>query len=235
MSSEERKTASGLETWLARYPAGTPSLPALVEPLRTRRTPLELFHAIADRPYAFWLDSALDIADQGRFSYFGCEPAAILSCSGSAMEFVAGRERLTWQGDPFEALDYAIDAYHSTPPPGAPPFVGGAVGFFSYDLRDHVERIARRTPADQTMPDMVLGFYDALVAYDHELGHAYLCSTGYPERDPNASRRWARQRLHWLRNLFGSLDSPRPHEVGRLLGLTANFTRDGYLEAVELP
>ena len=46
MSSEGWKTATGLETWLARHPAGTPSLPALVEPLRTRRTPLELFHAI---------------------------------------------------------------------------------------------------------------------------------------------------------------------------------------------
>jgi para-aminobenzoate synthetase component 1 len=233
MSMEAGRTTTGLETWLTRFSPGTPSLPALVEPLRTRRTPLELFCAVADRPYAFLLDSSLDIADQGRFTYLGCEPAAVLRCWGDVCEFVAGRERLEWRGDPFEAVDYALAAFQSTPPPGAPSFVGGAVGYFAYDLRDHLEPLPRRTPADLPAPDLALGLYDTVVAHDHELGQTYLCSTGYPERDPNACRRWARQRLHWLRNLFGPIEIPSLREPGRLLGLSANFTRDGYLEAVD--
>jgi para-aminobenzoate synthetase component 1 len=222
-----------LETWLARIPPGTPALPALVEPLRTRRTPLELFNTIAHRPYAFLLDSALDVSGQGSFSYLGCEPAAVLRCSGQELEFIAGRERLAWSGDPFEALEYTLAAFHSSPPPGAPPFVGGAVGYFGYELRDPTAPLIRRNAPDPSVPDMVIGLYDAVVAHNHTTGQTHLCSTGYPERDPNASRRWARQRIHWLRNQFGTVDLPKYREPSRLLGLSANFTREGYLQAVE--
>jgi para-aminobenzoate synthetase component 1 len=233
MGAETRRIAVGLERWLARPAPGTPPLPAMVEPLRTRQHPLELFLAIARRPYAFLLDSALDIGGQGRFSFMGCEPAAVLRCRGDSLEFVAGPERLAWRGDPFEALDYALHAFCCTPPPGAPPFVGGAVGYFGYDLREHLEPVVRRTVTDLPLPDMLLGLYDAIVAYDHERGESYLCSTGYPEREPNANRRWARQRLQWLRNLLAAVELPTLAAPERLLGLTANFTHEGYLEAVE--
>jgi para-aminobenzoate synthetase component 1 len=233
MTGEGMRPGAGLETWLARFPAGASPLPILVEPLRTRRTPLELFHLIAHRPYAFLLDSALDVSGQGNHSYFGCEPAAVLRGSGRELEFVSGRERLTWHGDPFEALECALASFRSTPPPGALPFAGGLVGYLGYDLRDQVERLTRRTPADLPVPDLVLGLYDAVVAHDHVTGQTFLCSTGYPEREPNASRRWARQRLHWLRNLFGAVELPRTSGPPRLLGLSANFTREDYLDAVE--
>jgi para-aminobenzoate synthetase component I len=233
MSGEGFREGPGLETWLGRFPAGASPLPTLVEPLRTRRTALELFDLIAHRPYAFLLDSALNVSGQGNYSYFGCEPVAVLLCSGQEIEFVAGRERWTWRGDPFEALGYVLDAFRSTPPPGAPPFAGGVVGYFAYDLRDQIERLARRTPADLPIPDLVVGVYDTIVAHDHEGGQTFLCSTGYPEREPNSSRRWARQRIHWLRNQFGAVELPRAFETARLLGLSSNFTRDGYLGAVE--
>jgi para-aminobenzoate synthetase component I len=106
------------------------------------------------------------------------------------------------------------------------------VGFFGYDLRDHVERVPRRTTADLSVPDLLLGLYDAVVAFDHDRNEAFLCSTGYPERDPSASRRWAKQRLQWLRNLFGSFDLPPSGWSDRLVGLSANFARDDYLRAV---
>jgi para-aminobenzoate synthetase component 1 len=222
-----------LETWLARFPPGTPALPALVEPLRTRRTPLELFSSIAHRPHAFLLDSALNVSGQGSFSYLGCEPAAVLRCSGHELQFVAGRERLAWRGDPFEALEYALASFRSCPPPGAPPFVGGAVGYLGYDLQDPRGLLPRRTRPAGGIPDMVIGLYDAIVAHDHQTGQTYLCSVGYPEREPSASRRWARHRMHWLRNLFGTIELPRHSQPARLLGLSSNFTRDGYLRTVE--
>src|SRR5712692_1741442 len=188
MSGERMRASSGVETWLARFPAGAAPVPTLVEPLRTRRAALELFNTIAHRPYAFLLDSALDVSGQGNFSYLGCEPAAVLRCSGQEMEFVAGRERLAWRGDPFEALEYVLASFRSSPPPGAPPFVGGAVGYFGYDLRDPTAPLVRRAAPNLSVPDMVIGLYDAVVAHDHETAQTYLCSTGYPEREPNASR-----------------------------------------------
>jgi para-aminobenzoate synthetase component 1 len=193
---------------------------------------LELFDTIAERPYAFLLDSGLDVSGQGRYSYLGCEPAALLHCQGDEIEFRAGRERLAWQGDPFEAVQYAMAAYLSVPPPGSPPFCGGAVGYFGYDLRDFVEPIERYAAPDLSVPDLLIGFYDAVIAHDHHTGETFLCSTGYPERESGASRRWARQRLHWLRNLIGTPRNPSPREASRILGLSSNFSRDAYLESV---
>src|SRR5436305_4775704 len=124
---------------------------------------MELFHTIARRPYAFLLDSALDVSGQGSYSYLGCEPAAVLRCSGQELEFVADkllrREQLTWRGDPFEALEYALASFRSCPPPGAPPFVGGAVGYLGYDLQDPRGPLPRRARPATAIPDMVIGLY----------------------------------------------------------------------------
>jgi para-aminobenzoate synthetase component 1 len=71
-----------------------------------------------------------------------------------------------------------------------PPFQGGAAGLFSYDLCHHIERLPRPQHDDFAIPDLAVGIYDWVIAFDHQAGHSWLLSSGYPETDPH--RRWQR-------------------------------------------
>ena len=53
------------------------------------------------------------------------------------------------------------------PVDGLPPFAGGAVGFFGYDLVRTVEPLGEPNPDPLGLPDMALMITDLLVVFDH--------------------------------------------------------------------
>jgi para-aminobenzoate synthetase component 1 len=88
------------------------------------------------------------------------------------------------EGDPFRVLMRLLDRYRAPAPDGYPlPFAGGAVGYFSYDLRDSIEHIERRTTLDPQVPDFMLGFYDHALVFDHAEGVTYRVSRGEEPRE----------------------------------------------------
>jgi para-aminobenzoate synthetase component 1 len=48
------------------------------------------------------------------------------------------------------------------------PFVGGAVGYFGYDLCHHVEKLPRTAVDDVDIPDLYLCFYHGAIVIDHK-------------------------------------------------------------------
>ena len=74
-------------------------------------------------------------------------------------------------GDPFGAVAEYLSNYRVAPLEGLPPFAGGAVGMFGYDLVRTVERLPEPNPDDVGTPDMALMVSDALIVFDH-LSHS---------------------------------------------------------------
>ena len=50
---------------------------------------------------------------------------------------------------------------------GGPPFQGGAIGYFGYEMGGLLERLPGTAVDDLALPDMSIGFYDWVVAFDH--------------------------------------------------------------------
>jgi para-aminobenzoate synthetase component 1 len=194
---------------------------AAVFPLIARRIARE-------DPSPFWLDSGLDVGGQGRFSFLGGAPAGVFRSRNGQNELGWQSRRAAWRGDPFAAVRRILARRPAAAPPGAPPFIGGAVGVFGYDLRYHVERLPHLGRDDLGLPDCVLGFYDTFLALDHAMGQILLCSS-----DPGGevAQRYRKLVSRWGRDP-SSLPSPRSGERESPYGLTANFTRPAYLEAV---
>ena len=69
--------------------------------------------------------------------------------------------------DPFGAVADYLSSYRVAPLEGLPPFAGGAVGMFGYDLVRTVERLPEPNPDDVGTPDMALMVSDALIVFDH--------------------------------------------------------------------
>jgi anthranilate synthase component 1 len=121
-------------------------------------TPVSAFlklRALAPGEPAFLLESADQGQRVGRWSFIGFRPRAVLRWS------------LGDGGDPYALAAEAVARFDQAPMSDAPPFTGGAVGFFGYDLVRAVEPLGEAPPDTLGLPDMALMLSDALVIFDH--------------------------------------------------------------------
>src|SRR3954468_22173506 len=104
---------------------------------------------------AFLLESAEQGQRVGRFSFIGVRPRKVVRWS------------LSDGGDPYALAAAEVGAFSQAAFPDAPPFAGGAVGFFAYDLVRTVEPLGDPNPDTMGLPDMALMLSDVLVVFDH--------------------------------------------------------------------
>jgi para-aminobenzoate synthetase component 1 len=193
------------------------------------------FEALAPGPFSFFLDSGMDPPKLGRYSFMGFDPFLVMRSRGDEITLIKGMVEEKRRGNPFDILGELLDEYKIDTRELPVPFIGGAVGYFSYDLCHFIERLPARAVDDLNLPECYLGFYDAIAAFDHRENKTYLVSTGFPETEEGKRQRRAESRLNELRNLF--LLSPPPQRFnespqGKGIGLRGNFSREGYLAAV---
>ncbi len=130
--------------------------------------PIELYQRIsAPRTSSFLLESAKGPSQTARYSYLGNDPYLIFAGRHNRYETRAGERVLVQEGDPFEALAALLRRGRMPRPDGVPPFFGGAVGYFSYDLIRGFETLPHQTVDDLQLPDLLFLFVDLLAACDH--------------------------------------------------------------------
>jgi para-aminobenzoate synthetase component 1 len=156
--------------------------------------PLPIFSYFSQQEGAVFLDSAQLRENCGRYSFIAIAPFLTLVSKN-------GQLTLNDQpvaGTPFEVLAENLAKFPLTYNPGLPPFQGGVVGFFSYDLYQHLENIAGQQIDDIEFPDLAVGFYDLVLAFDHLLQQAWIFSSGYPLQKVAARIARAEKRIAWL-------------------------------------
>src|SRR5258707_14633051 len=122
----------------------------------------------------FLLESA-EQGQVGRYSFVGLRPRAVLRWSDGTLSEWSGEEAAGGEGpsrsepapDPYAAVAERFADFRPAPVEGLPPFAGGAVGFFGYDLVRTVEPLGEPNPDPLGLPDMALMMTDAMVVFDH--------------------------------------------------------------------
>jgi para-aminobenzoate synthetase component 1 len=230
---------------VAQHPAEPVAGTALVEEITPTPEPWEAAQRLAAWPRLLFLDSASGPAALGRYSFVTADPFAWLSSRGRQV-WLDGN--LTRSPDPLAVLAECLSRFRTESHPDLPPFQGGAAGLFGYDLCHHLERLPRPRFDEFQVPDLAVGFYDWVLAFDHARCRAWLISTGLPETDPRRRRNRAGQRL---RAVLHALDNPLPrppasrspplsltdlapeYPLHDRLGLFSNFDRARYLAVVQ--
>ncbi|MBI2914314.1 MAG: anthranilate synthase component I family protein [Firmicutes bacterium] len=176
---------------------GVPSSSPLVCELEPAPDPLVVCELWSARPDTFLLDSGGGgFGRIGRYSFAGTDPFLVFRSKAERIEIIQGGiATRTSSGDPFSCLESLLADYRLEVPGGLPPFAGGAVGYFGYDLSRFVERLPEKAVDDVGIPDCWLGLYDVVLAFDHASGKAWLMSSGFPERDLRDRERRARARM----------------------------------------
>jgi len=202
-----------------------------VQELLPAPAPEELFRSLLGLPHVLFFDSALRHPTLGRYSFLTADPFEWLQVRGS-------------RTDPFAVLAERLTHYGAEQVPGLPPFQGGAAGLFGYDLCHHLERLPRPRFDEFEVPDLAVGFYDWVVAFDHVEHRAWIVSSGFPETNPDRRRRRAQNKIQEIRERLAGRRRPpcdrrnvdrsllAPQHAVTIPGLTSNFTSVEYLQAV---
>ncbi|HKO26141.1 MAG TPA: anthranilate synthase component I [Solirubrobacteraceae bacterium] len=182
------------------------------------QTPVSAFLKLRESGPSFLLESA-DQGRVGRYSFIGIRPRKVLRWS------------LGDPGDPYKLAHDELRRINAAPLPDLPPFAGGAVGLFAYDLVRTVEPLGPPNPDPLGVPDLALMLTDALVAFDHLKHTVTVIANAYADDDLEASYRRALETIAEVRwRLAGPVPrSPKPPSPERRTQpLTPNMSREQF-------
>ena len=176
---------------------------------------LARFEALRGRPYPWLLDSSLPSPRLGRWSFAGAEPYAVLRVRGECCELECLRAvrrglevgRRVLRVDPIELLRSLAPPPPDGVPRAAPPFIGGALGYFGYELAGCFEALGLRAEDDLGLPDATLLFVDRVLAHDLASGTTLALGLGFGD-DRASARTNAAQAARELARASDPLLSP---------------------------
>ena len=128
-----------------------------------------LFEKFSHEPWSIFLDSNQPKAIHGRYDIITSRPKIRITSQNNENLIESPFESLTIPGDPFTVLKEYLPKNlipkekidHSL------PFVGGALGYFSYDLGRSIENLPAIASDDMHLPDMRMGIYAWAIVVDH--------------------------------------------------------------------
>jgi anthranilate synthase component I len=183
-------------------------------------TPVSAFlklRALEPGQPSFLLESAEQGQRVGRWSFIGWRL----------------RETVRWSlgqaGDPYALAASAVARLDQAPVAGLPPFAGGAVGFFAYDLVRTVEPLGEPNPDVLELPDMALMLSDVLVAFDHLKHRVTILANVYADEDLERSYQAAVQQIAEVRGaLAGPVPAAPAHEPRPAPDFQPNMPRETF-------
>ena len=142
----------------------------------------------------------------GRYSFIGFRPRSVLRWS------------LADGGDPYALAAQHVARFSQAPIDDAPPFTGGAVGFFGYDLVRTVEPLGAPRPDPLGLPDMALMLTDVAGGVRSSQAHRHDPRQRRPgRRSPTSSAPTRRPRAR-SREVRTVLAGPVPPRRARPVG-----------------
>ncbi len=145
---------------------------------------------------AFLLESA-EQGRVGRYSFIGVRPRTVLRWS------------LGDPGDPYALAEAELAKLRAPALPDLPPFAGGAVGYFAYDLVRTVEPLGEPNPDPLGLPDLALMLTDSLVVFDHLKHTVTVIANVYAGEDVDGAYESATARIAEIRaRLAGPIPPP---------------------------
>lgn len=145
-------------------------------------TPVSAYLKVARKPYSFLLESVEGGEKLARYSFIGTEPYSILKTGQGQPDGIV---------DPLVAIQNEMARYQLVQIPNLPRFLGGAVGYLSYDVVHYFEtRVPQADTNPIGVPESIFLFTNTFLVFDHlkhtikVVSHAHLengVAKGYQE------------------------------------------------------
>tara|TARA_B100000029_G_scaffold507705_1_gene592938 strand:+ start:8316 stop:9806 length:1491 start_codon:yes stop_codon:yes gene_type:complete len=195
-------------------------------------TPLSAYLKIGTGNYSFLLESVEGGERMARYSFIGTNPYKVLK---------TGPLEKSGAKDPLPDVESELGKFHVVPVKGLPRFLGGAVGYLSYDCAHHFEpKIPSFRESVFNIPESVFMFADTLLVFDHLLHKIKVVSHAHVKGDSDEQIRKAYEKAsNTIKCLVQKLTNPLPSipsddikAVNKDKG-SSNKTSDQYIEMVQ--
>src|SRR6266516_2871418 len=188
-------------------------------------TPVSAFLKLEkDRSHAFLLESIEGGERIARYSFLGGDP------------FLIKRYRDGQPADFMQNLRATMDRFKSVKLPNLPPFTGGAVGYFGYDMIRTVEDIPKRGIDDLGVDDAVLMFYKTVLAFDHLRHQIHIISNVIADDSQESLKVQYQKAVEEIAHIEALLRAPleilEVARNGKEVVVRSNFEKKDYLNAV---
>lgn len=156
---------------------------AILIELNYRKRSSELFAKIRSEPYAVWLDSSFPDGYKGRFDIMASNPSKVLEVNDLSV---------------FKELRQVLETEipHGHSPDLDLPFIGGAIGFLSYNLSDDMLKTLNDQKQVINFPLSVIGIYQWALIQDHRRRRCVLVCSSKVDKE---------KQVH-LKNLFSGVE-----------------------------
>ncbi|MBI2094557.1 MAG: anthranilate synthase component I family protein [Candidatus Omnitrophica bacterium] len=189
---------------------------------------------------AVLLESARVSDKTGRYSIVGFSPSFIFRAKGNRIRLTRGACAQTGIGDPLGVLRSIFKRFEAAPQAGFPPFTGGAIGYFGYEVKNLIEPgLPQRAADDLGLPDIYLLFFESGLVVDHRRREAlfFLYELSPAGRGPSrasVARRFEAIERRYLRCLRGpDKKIAFPRRRARAREVECALSRGEFIEKVE--
>ena len=201
--------------------------------LKSKLNSLELFEILKENgKYPFFLDSGMDEKKLGRYSFMGVNPFLMIKSTDNEINLEEDGKIEKIIGSPLEILQERLDLYKVEQE--KIPFIGGGVGYFSYELAHQFEELPNTVKKDVDIPEMVMGFYDGIIIIDHKEDRKYISAIGFKEEKEVIIEKI---KLKIEKEKYAKVIHETPKEQEQLVikerKFTSNMSQEYYLESIQ--
>ena len=190
----------------------------MLREIDTRLNAFEIYTIFKDEDDSFILDGAMDPKKLGRYSFISSNPFKKIKTKDS-------------QTNPLDLLQEELK-YHQGENDTHLPFVGGAVGYLSYDLGNYMEKLPQIAKDDMGVYDLYFGFYNWVVVVDHLEDKTYIAT-------PNLDRKKEESLIDEIESRIKYSEQKGIDHICyeskniKPIKLTSNFTKQEFENAVQ--
>jgi len=201
-------------------------------------TPVSVYLKLAQTSdVGFMLESVEGGEQVGRYSFLGVNPrGTVLVENGQASVTINGETNthpLQDGEDPLHIVKANFGASDPVSVPELPRFIGGAVGYLSYDVVRYFEKLPATANRVVDVPEAAFILPDTLVVFDHAKHQITVLANAYRSDNPEAAYDDAVQRIDQVIETLQQPLPPIPAADAVLADTpTSNLTQSEYEEAV---
>lgn len=194
----------------------------LMEEINTYLDAFDIYSLFKDDKTVTFLDSGIDPNNLGRYSLIGINVFTSFKYEDNKC-FIDGKMSDT--DEPFEVVkrimkNYKIDNNTEL------PYIGGAMGYFSYDLGRSFEKIPEIAVNNMKIPEVYLYFYDNAIIKDNLENKIYITALGIL-KDSKESIKYIKERISRGNKIICT------YLEGKENKFEANFTKEDYLASID--
>lgn len=129
-------------------------------------TPITLLRRISEISKRYYLLESIEGGEKwARYSFLGFNPIIHVTCKNKKVTIENGETKEIHTDKPFDVLRELLKQYKAPKLKGMPPFTGGLVGYFSYEMIGYAEPVLKLPSSEFNDFDLML--FDKVIAYDH--------------------------------------------------------------------